>query len=207
VLKIRTALIVADNPQSPQTINLWDCYNHMNKLLTLSCQFKSSYIRTPSQTERYLLVHANKVNMKHIELLDMLAQYLLSLPMPRTNDRAAREIHYACTYVTATAIFAKVLFPNYHEFLLTLTNGQVFHRPSYLIKPTEGSNAIKRYFLPFPANVLLNRLLLYCHNQYQLSRPSDMGAPAFQFSAFTPKTFPAVYRQWLIETLNIYPKQ
>jgi len=210
LLRIRESLIVANNVRSQQTILLWDCYNQLNLLLSTSCQFTSGYIKTPRQTQRLLLVHSDKIIMSHIEYIDKLTYDLLSFSPPSSKDPHAREIHYACTYVSAAAIYGKILFPSFYKFLLSLRIGQIYYDPDYIIKTVEDSNAITRYFLPYPVNLLLNRLILFCRDQRSTKHKSPetyLEMPAFHFSAFTIETFPSVYRAWLTERLQIDPSK
>jgi Phage integrase family len=195
--RIRDKLIdVSRDPRSPQTILHWKCYNQMNWRLSDSCQFQSNDIRTPKKTRRHLLIHTNDLFMMHLDCVAALIKEMISLDPPASGDAASAEIHYACLFITAAAVHAKMIFRKFHRYLLELKAGDVFFNPHYLTRRVDGSNAINPHsFLFYPVNIFLNRLILACGNKNPWDGQSD-DFPLFSFTSFTIKTFSDVYRAW-----------
>ncbi len=195
--RIREDLIMG-YPHDPLTILCWNCYNQLNWRLSLSCGFLSKYIWTPQQTERLLIVHAGKFPISHLEYIDILAHYLLKLPPPPSKDPHDLEVHYACYFFTAAVIWGNITFPGCDEFLLSLQLGQIYFNPYYLIRGVENSDALRRYFLPYPANLFLNQFLLFSMGELGARGAGKLTleSPAFLFKSFTVKSFPAVYQRW-----------
>jgi integrase len=208
VVKRICAALIKNYEHDPLTILSWKCFNQLNWRLSLSCGFKSEYIETPEQTERLLLVNAYKTKMNHLDYIDILADHVLTLPLPPGDDVYTVEVHYACALVTAAAYWGKMTFSGFDEFILSLQWGQIYFNPSYLIRNVLDSDAIKQYHLPFPANLFLNRLLIHSIGKIGVKSACKLTieSPAFQFDCFTLKDFPSIYKQWSGNVLETHVK-
>jgi len=169
---------VGKNSRSYENWRLRSAFKHLAKKLTRDKVIKCVPVRIPKRVRRFLVFDTEDNVLKTIPFVQALQDDLLKLNLREDirsldldkiasgkghNLKKLRHLEndYICTFIASAAIFGKILFDDYHRWLIELLLGDVYFNPCYINQTFPNSNAFRRFFLPFPASAYLMRLMLF----------------------------------------------
>ncbi|MDA8422197.1 MAG: tyrosine-type recombinase/integrase [Nitrospiraceae bacterium] len=212
VKAISKALEVNNNSRSYQTWLHWDTFNHFVTDLKKESLVWSPLIDIPKRARPFLVLEAEDHIIRNVRSIQVIHDYLLRFPTGNESYskgapgrrgrskklRKQREIEYLCSFVAASAIFGKILFDDYHRWLLTLSRNDINLKPCYINRTSPNSDTIRRFFLPLPASAYFMRCcLFYQEHAKRLVRVSPgLKDKIFALDAETLAKFPGNFSKW-----------
>lgn len=219
-VKILDRLVVRSNPKSPATLELWRGFQHVAEKLTNKGFIHCPHVRVPKRSRRYLIYDSDDYILKNVPLIQVLHDDLLSLRAfqseryppklminigrrERVSRLREREIEYLCTFVASAAIFGKILFDDFHRYLLQIRCGDVYLRTCHINLAYPDTNALRRFFLPYPASVYFMRCLMFYRNNATRLGMKPLDHPAnYIFNETLLEKFATIFREWNAKRLK-----
>ncbi len=220
VKKILDRLEVRRNPRAYETSVRWNAFRHAAEKLTSRHHINCPKVKIPKRSRRYLIYESDDHILKNVALIQALHDDLLKLrpfkaeqgegkrPSEAEKDKSSLlkelEIEYLCSFVASAAIFGKVLFDDFHLSLLKLRCKDIFLNTCYINVSYSDTNALRRFFLPYPASVYLMRcIMFYRDNAVQLGmKPLDHPENNVFNEDGLIKNFATNFREWIAKRLR-----
>ncbi len=209
VLLIKRVLVAGNNSSSYRTWLQWKTYNHLASMLNKQNLLRSPYIKIANRKRRFLVFQSEETVIRNIQYVQALFDNLVDMkpfeiPKNGGDNIIARETEYLCSFIAAAALFGKVLFNEYHLWLLTLRKSDVYFGPVNLVRSHPNSDAFQRYFLPFPASAYLMRCWLFYRKHGQklglTSRKTENNPELFPQQRLKP-LLATIFRKWSAQKL------
>lgn len=184
------------------------CLNWYLFELNNSKDIESPFFNNPVQIRRNLLVNIDKAAQDDIKYIQILHDDLLSLKTSKYETLENEGTDYICSFIASAAIFAKILFPGFHEKLLKIRLKELSFDPAFINLYYEGGgDAFYRHFLPSPSSLYLFRCILFFNKNRskfgfeRLSSPDDQLFPS-QYS--DQKNFSSTFKAWTERRLKAH---
>lgn len=207
VESIRRRLIVKDKANTRATWLRHDCFNKLVRDLNGSRKFRIKYINIPTRVRRNLAVGPSDELQSTIGLIQILHDGLMEFREPSSEDLKQIEIECVCSFLASAAIFAKILFNDYHLRMLEAKFRDIHLSPDYINIPFKNSDAFYRYFLPFPASAYFLRCVLFYQKNYLklgVRRPQNPDDCVITPVHFRPKDLASLFRKWTLARLGAH---
>lgn len=184
------------------------CLNWYLFELNNSNDIESPFFNNPVQIRRNLLVNIDKAAQDDIKYIQILHDDLLSLKTSKYETLEDEGTDYICSFIASAAIFAKILFPGFHEKLLKIRLKELSFDPPFInIYHDGGGDAFYRYYLPAPSSLYLFRCILFFNKNRsklgfeRLSSPDDQLFPSRYYDQ---KKFSSTFKAWTERRLKAH---
>ena len=181
-------------------------YNHLIGDLDSKGIVTGDPMDLPLKITRQLVLTPENNLDNHIRYVQTLHDDLLTLRnLPKDIEKA--EIDCVCTFIASATIFAKITFPRFHRWILTIRYHDIHLNPDYINCQVPNTNAFYRFILPYPANLYFLRCARFYMKKYkQLERikPQWNDDPVFQPKAFNIESIASIFSNWMAERLSAH---